>query len=248
MARLVSYRAYLQNGNYMELKPKQADPINAIRLLQNIPGRAKTLLDFLGRAIARENRFTFWRRHQLSRFITFVSLYAGDLNETYRSQRIDSMAMAMRNLMELSVWVRFCELSEENGKRFFDDGYRDLRDMLTALQKVYRHVNKQPEARIDGLLDDMKTKAPQFEVLDYDAAYLRVNEAAEKIGKQEMHSGFYKIASKFAHPTALLLTVQEDAVGGMTDSMVEIGAKLADRCLTELDTYIRTIYADLSIK
>jgi len=110
-------------------------------------------------------------------------------------------------------------------------------------------MNKEPEKKIEAMLSDMKTRAPGFNIDDYDAAYMRVNDAAGKIGTQEAHSVFYKIASKFAHPTALLLAMEGSSImrntqglgmRNMQDSIFEIGVKLADKCLTELEEIVKS--------
>jgi hypothetical protein len=83
-------------------------------------------------------------------------LYASDLNETFSAGRVDSLAQAMRNLMELNIWTQYCGLSEENAKRFFDDAARDVRDSFETVQKLYTHVNKEPEKKLDAKLSEMK--------------------------------------------------------------------------------------------
>jgi hypothetical protein len=165
----------------------------------------RTLSNFFAKASRKVARLPDWRVQQVSWFIKYVGLYARDINETYRTDRLDSLAQAMRNLMELSVWVEFCESSEGEAKRFYDDGLRDFREMIEVIQKIYTKANKVPQKRLEEILSSVKSTAPKFNITDVDAGYVRVNDAAAKIGKQDIHSAFYKIASKFAHPTALLL-------------------------------------------
>lgn len=56
-------------------------------------------------------------------------------------------------------------------------------------------------------------------------------------------ASFYTVASKFAHPTALLLHRKEDA-DGMLDSFYEIGAKSALTCLRHMEQSIQNDYPD----
>jgi hypothetical protein len=205
------------------------------------------LSNSLANAHRKAARLPDWRVHQISWFIKYVGLYAGDLNEAYRTNRLDSLAQAMRNLMELSVWVKFCESSEEEGKRFFDDGLRDFREMVEVLQKMYTKENKVPQKRLEEILSAVKSAAPKFNITDVDAGYLRVSDAVVKIGKKDIHSAFYKIASKFAHPTALLLLMQEP-FASMQDSIYEIGSKLADECLRALEKTVMNTYGDIEIR
>lgn len=230
------------------MEPKQPDPIAAARLLQGLPDRAKALDLSFQKACQKEHRFPDWREYQIHWFIRFVKRYSADLGETYRAKRTDALAQAMRNLMELRVWVKYCQLSEQDGKRFFNDGLRDMRDMVQALQNVYAKANKEPLQQIERMLVDMKAKAPGFDVDNFDAPYLKVSDAAAKVGQQDGHVALYKIASKFAHPTAFLLAMEGEGMPGtqgMRDSLFELGAKLADSCITELEKTIREIYGDL---
>ncbi len=228
------------------MEPRPPDPITAGNILRMVPERVVTLSNFFAKARRKAVRLPDWRVHQISSFIRYVGFYAGDLNETYRTDRLDSLAQAMRNLMELSVWVKFCESSEEEAKRFFDDGLRDFREVVEVLQKTYTKENKAPQERLDEILSAVKNVAPKFNISDVEASYIRVNDAAGKVGKQDMHSVFYKVASKFAHPTALLLLMREP-FAGMQDSIYEIGAKLADECLKALEKTVANTYGDIEV-
>jgi len=227
------------------MEPKAPDPVLGAKLLNDIPGRVEAAARHFRQGCARERRVPDWREFQIQWFIKYIGLYSTDLGQTYGDRRADSLAQAMRNLLELRVWVRYCALSDEDAKRFFDDGIRDLREIMETFQKVYTRANKEPQKRIDDILAEMKTKAPAFNVNDYESGYLRVNDAAAKIGEQQEHSAFYKIASKFAHPTAVLLAMQDPGARGMLDSLFEVGAKLADSALRDMEGIVQGIYPDL---
>jgi hypothetical protein len=121
------------------MQPRAPDPIAAAQNLEKIPVRVRAMSAAFKKTNEEAKRFPDWRQYQILTFIKYSGLYAADLNETYRIERIDSLAQAMRNLMELSIWTQFCGLSEANAKRFFDDAARDLKDMMGAPKPLYEH-------------------------------------------------------------------------------------------------------------
>jgi hypothetical protein len=228
------------------LKPQAPDAIGATKTLMGIPARADAMSVVFQKTNQANKKFPWWREFQILTFIKYTKLYANDLIETYRAGRIDSVAQAMRNLLELCIWTEFCGMSEANAKRFYDDAARDMRDMLEAVQSVYTSVNKEPEARLAGMIDGLKTDAPKFDIDDIEAEYMSVNNAAGVVGKQHPHAKFYKAASKFAHPTALLLCMN-DPPPALLDSLYETGAKATGTCLRNVETTVKTEYPDFSL-
>jgi hypothetical protein len=223
------------------MQPTPPDPITAALNLQRIPNRVKVLTQAFRRTNREAKRFPEWREYQILSFIKFAGIYAIDLNETYRAGRLDSLSQAMRNLLELSIWTQYCGVSTENAKHFFDDAARDIKEIMEVLQKVYTTVNKEPQKRIEDILIDMKSRAPQLNIENLDDSYTRVSDAAEAVGKRFAHSPFYKIASKFAHPTSLILNLK-DSQGNLKSSFYEIGSKLVTACLDEVEKTIRSEY------
>jgi len=61
---------------------------------------------------------------------------AMDLEPAYLRRRIPALAWAIRNLLELSIWIDYCNLSEQHAKRFSDDRLRDLRGLSKAVQQT----------------------------------------------------------------------------------------------------------------
>jgi len=226
----------------MELRAP--DPIAAAHNLERIPVRIRALSKAFVTANKEAKRFPDWREYQIQMFMRYTGLYAADISEGHRKGRLDSVAQAARNLMELSIWTQYCKASEENAKRFFDDTARDVREMMEVLQKLYTGVNKKPEKKIESILAAMENTAAKFKIEDYDEDYTRVSDAAKKVGKRDIHSRIYKVMSKFAHPTALVLNIH-DSLPDLIDSFYEAGATLANACLAETEKCIRMQYPDL---
>jgi polyhydroxyalkanoate synthesis regulator phasin len=204
----------------------------------------------MGRAFEKANQgsnlFPFWRQLQILNFVRRVGLYARDLDESYRSDRIDSLAQALRNLMELDIWVEFCELSEENAKQFFDDMARDTREVIETHQKLYTDVNKKAYEGADDLYRSLKENAATLIVTNVEGKYTQVSDVAKKIGRNLRHSALYKIASKYAHPTSLLLLMKEPPQR-IIDAFYGAGSQLAISCLASVERSILKKYPDFDV-
>jgi Family of unknown function (DUF5677) len=229
----------------MTVASKKADPIRAAHAVDEILSKTKPIGKAFWERNQKDKLFLEWRQHQIISLITFLALYTDDLRSGCATDRLHLIAQAMRNLMELRIWVEFCRRDEGDAKEFFDDAARDLRDVMEAIQKLYTHVNKQPEKKLEAWIADLRSKAPQFGVVDVNKRYIDVNDAAEKIGLKVEHSRIYKAASKFTHPTALLFAVRP-RFGQLEDSFFEMGAKLAKLILQEVEKSIKAKYPDFT--
>ena len=223
------------------MEPRSPDPISTAQNLQDIPARVLSMSAAFKKANEQARCFPAWREYQILAFIRYSGVYAEDLSEAYRRERVDLLAQAMRNLMELNIWTRFCAMSEANAKRFFDDATRDLKEMLEVAQIVYTNVNREANQTLDALLTDLRGSAARFNIEDFDGQYTRVNDAARIVGVQFGHAKLYKVASKLAHPTALLLRIIQPEQD-LRDSLYEGGAKLVDACLVKTENCIKTEY------
>ena len=87
------------------MEPQTPDPVTAANTLLKIPERVRTLSRFFARAHRKATPLPDWRVHQVSSFIKYVELYAADVNETYRTDRLDSLAQAIhRKSSPLQPW------------------------------------------------------------------------------------------------------------------------------------------------
>jgi hypothetical protein len=93
------------------------------------------------------------------------------------------------------------------------------------------------------MLTDLRNSAARFNIDDLEAQYTMVNNAAGIVGIQFGHGRLYKTASKFAHPTALLLSINRP-LKDLLDSFYEGGAKLVYICLGKTENCIKSEYPD----
>lgn len=228
----------------MKISPRLPDVVKAAATLRQVRRQVAAMsLAFKGRN-AKEKRFPPWREYQTLRFLTYIGLYASDLRPARENGRLDLAAQAMRNLTELCIWVEFCAVSEANAKRFHDDAARDIRELLESLQDIYTDSNKAPNPQLASLIDKLRAEAQtKLNISDVDAEHMLVNNAAGVLGKQLPHGKMFKAASKFAHPTSLLLMFPAP-LAGMIDSFYEIGASGASAALRHLEVMIRKEYPD----
>jgi hypothetical protein len=229
------------------IKPTQPNPIAAALKYETIRRRAIALGKSFTKAKQGDARFSAWREQQLRSFVEHTPLYAVDLQLAYENDRVGPVAQAMRNLMEIYIGTQYTRQSEKNAKRFYHDAARDVRDTMEVLQKFYTKQNNAPEQQLTTLLKNMKSDFAKFNVQDYEDNFTRVSDAAEEIGRGDVHGPLFKVASKFAHPTALLL-VMEKPVPGLIDSFYEGGVGLALMCLSEVENSIRDVYPDLVVE
>jgi Family of unknown function (DUF5677) len=230
------------------MHPQKPDPIAAAHKTQRIESALRVLPDAFRRANRESKHFPDWREYQILALLTGVGLYVADLGETYRARRLDSLAQAMRNLMELNIWTQYCGASEQNAKQFYDDAARDMKEILESLQKIYTEANKEPQDQLTRMMADFRTAAEtEFNVESFDGDYTRLNNAAGKVGKQSIHSSLYKIASKLAHPTSLLLGLNHSTKpdSGLFDSLYEFGAGLAVASISQVEKCIKNKYPEL---
>jgi len=231
----------------MRAHPKEPDPMGAARRLRvNFPERAMALSATLKKANRQKPTIPSWREGQVLNFIKVLTLFAGDLDERYRSRRVDSAASTVRNLIELHIWILYCNLSETNAQTFYEDTVRDVREMLDAVQALYTLVNGEPEERLAEMTDGLRAEAAAHGFRDYDDQYKKVYDAAREVGRIGEFRPLYKFYSKLTHPTALVLN-PNNALDRMLDSVYDSGEKVAFACLREIEAFVRKLYPAVAL-
>jgi len=190
--------------------------------------------------------FSSWQEIQILGFIRYVGLYASDLNKSYSSNRVDSLAQALRNLTELDVWVEFCGVSVENAKRFFDDMARDIREVIETHNKVHLHKHKTPYEGFDDLKNILTESSATLQITNLEGRFTQVSQAAKEIGRDLRYASMYKIASKYAHPTSLLLHGAREEQD-LIDRFYDAGAHKAYSCVITIQNTITNRYPNFEL-
>jgi hypothetical protein len=192
---------------------------------QFFPVRSDFLAGFLIEANKSERTMDVWRERQLFNFIKLLAQNAEDLVQGYRAQRISKVAWAARNILEIAVWVDYCNLSDAHAKIFRDDNARELLGRTKAVKTTEVH-NQGTE--------DVERAVRQGDITT-------VSEAAKELGRQPEFLALNKMYSKYARPTSIALNsvaaveadagfrsmFLRDAVGRAADTLTTIREAIA---------------------
>jgi hypothetical protein len=170
------------------MEPEKPDPAKTAEIVQKIMSGVLALSGALrdaSKASKQADRLPFERELQIQKFLAYTGIYTQDLREWHSRGRLDLLAQALRSLMELSVWIEFCNRSNENAREFVMEAYRDNRDLLKATLKLYEGKNSEMEARLKQEITQMDADAAKYGITDFERSYMRVNNAAKELGNRE---------------------------------------------------------------
>ncbi len=139
---------------------------------------------------------------------------------------LNQIAWLARNLLELLVWVKYCDSSEARAKEFWDDSIRDLyslvdpdgdndQEFLNALSKAVALIGTEKEPN----------------------AWKRVSKAASAV-KQTNYEKDSQTFSKFVHPTAMsvLIKLPSRSRINIQKMFADEGKAFASEALKELES------------
>src|ERR1700694_5581974 len=115
-----------------ETKLPDAVKRSLAHLHQLFPKRALGLIHALRLTNKQYKNFPDWREEQIAKLGLMIVETAMDLGRAYFEKRITTLAWATRNLLELSIWIDYCNLSDQHAKKFSDDSLRDLYGLSKA--------------------------------------------------------------------------------------------------------------------
>jgi hypothetical protein len=120
---------------------------------------------------------------------------------------ISLLSWRVRNLLELSVWANFCAKDRDSAWQFFKDLGRDANGVLNAFKKWGEATGQSPDWFQPGAeaCDEPSNRAAARGVDSIDGRFTDVKKAAAEIGIGDHFNLAYKILSKLAHPTAMLI-------------------------------------------
>jgi hypothetical protein len=221
--------------------------IGDLRMLY--PKRAETLMMEFAAANVEAKILPPWRQKQLESFITVLTLSAMDLERAHKEKRISTLAWVTRNLLELSIWVDYCNLSDANAKRFSDDAMQDLHGLAMAIQRSVEDEVGNKDKRLEQKLTDLEKLAQSKGVQRLNDGFKAVADAAKDLGRHSEYRGMNKLLSKFAHPTAWSIhTVASVAADEDFRRMfLRDGVTLAMNALIAIRTFIRRYYPQVAM-
>jgi hypothetical protein len=232
---------------------RAAIPAKARRLIRDLreffPHHAILLIAQLAIANADDRKLPKWRQEQLESFTTMLGLSAVDLQEGYLQKRITKLAWATRNLLELSVWIDYCNLSEANASKFRDDMMRDLYGLTTAVQRSIEIEAGTPEGLLQQKLSELAAFAQSKGIEALGDDFTRVSDAAQVLGRQPAFASANKLLSKFAHPTAWAVhaVAYVKADEGYRLMFLGYGVASAINSLIAIRSFVRQYYPQIAM-
>ena len=217
-------------------------------LHQLFPARALMLIEALRTRNKKYNRIPEWRGEQIAKLAIMVVQSAMDLEPAYLHRRISALAWATRNLLELSIWIDYCNLSDQHAKRFSDDSLRDLYGLSKAVQQTVEAESGSKSNDLDRALGDLSQFAQKWGIATLEDDFKRVSDAAKELGRFSTFQAANKLLSKFAHPTAWAVHVSDNPgrEAGYLTMILHDGVFLAMNAIITVRKVIRVHYPEIA--
>ncbi len=218
----------------------------AIRNLHKFfPKRAKMLMEALFDANASEAQLEHWREQQIAKFIEMLIMNARELERGFTDKQIATVAWAARNILEVSVWIDYCNVSDAHAIRFRDDAARDLLGFSKAIQAMHMDTHGNVNADLELALQKLADMAEDvLGISDLKEDYARVRNAAKELGREDEFVNLNKMFSKLAHPTALamntILNIEPDK--DLREMFLADGVSRATESLVNIREYMQAIF------
>jgi hypothetical protein len=217
-------------------------------LHQLFPERSVMLVSALRERNKKDKKLPEWRSEQIAKLAVMVIQSAMDLEPAYVSGRISALAWATRNLLELSIWIDYCNLSDQHAKRFSDDSLRDLYGLSKAVQQTYEVESGAKSNDLDRALGNLSQFALTWGIPTLEDDFKRVSDAAKELGRFPKFQAANKLLSKFAHPTAWSVHVADNPgpEAGYLTMILQDGVFLALNAIITTRKIIRTYYPEIA--
>jgi hypothetical protein len=124
------------------------------------------------------------------------------------------IAWRARNLLELSIWASYFASNRDNARRLYEDAGRDVKDLTETFLKWGKATGQSSDwlEPLQREKDDVTRRAAAEGIESLDGKYTQVARAAEECGLKEQYVVYYKLLSKFTHPTAMqILGISDEA-------------------------------------
>lgn len=210
------------------------------------PDKAKNLLSDIIFLNQYEEQMDDWRERQLRHFLEITIASVFDLKRAYEEQKISTLAWLARNFLELSVWIQYCNLTEENAKRFYDDAVRDMHGWAKAIHELTIFQDGKPDAKLAARLENLDKFAANRGIAPLTDDFKRVSDASKEVGNDALFSRSNKLYSKFAHPTAWVVATakSEEADKEVREMIFTDGAELAVVCWLVIYEEVARMFPD----
>jgi hypothetical protein len=193
------------------------------------PTLANAAVEKLKQANSLYPRMEDWRVTQLCHFIEIFTESIPDLKRAHIERKTSTLAWLARNLLELSVWVQYCNLSLDHAKRFHLDAVKDMYGWTMAIHDLYFYRHGETDPQSESKLSNLIEFAISRGVSELADDFTRVSIAAKEVESEIHFKNANKIFSKFAHPTAWVVASvdSQQANSELRDMLFLDGVNLA---------------------
>ena len=228
---------------------KMAADASDLEVLRNIPSSARAVISMI-KPLRKRGKLEEWRDRQLVGFLNTLIQTAAELAHAYTRKRLSNVAWLTRNLLELSIWVDFCNLSPEHARRFHEDLVRDSFGFARAFQQsgklerqdarnfvndigtqIYGQTYREPDELGEQAApedpkwtDELIEAAKSLGMEELSDRAVRPLDAAKELGRDDFFLAMNKVLSKFAHATTMI--VYSGAFSGKFSGVVDNGAEI----------------------
>lgn len=171
-----------------------------------------------------------------------VRSYTNELISAREGRPLSTVAWLARCLLELLIWTEFCVKSPQNATNFAIDAVRDCDDLTKRFATM--DLEGHPET-ISSLKDfgDIRTEL-EADLLpgELDKRYKDVRTAAQDIGKLSFFEVGFKVLSKYAHPTAMIIMIepiQSERSILIRDTIIGQGLEMAKETATIVKAFLK---------
>jgi hypothetical protein len=219
------------------------------RLRELFPRFAGVLLSQFAAANVKGKQLPEWRQKQIEAFIAMLGITAVGLERSYREKHIAALGWAGRNVLELSVWIDYCLLSENNARRFYEDSLRDLHGLSRAMARSIKVATGKEAPELATKIAELEKFARSTtSIEEFKDDFMQVAVAADELGRREEFVSATKVLHKFAHPTAWMVhtVLSVDVDEEYRALFLTEGAMLCINSLIAIRTFVRTIYTEVA--
>ena len=132
-----------------------------------------------------------YRDEVLKKLKTATEQELQELERARQDRPVRAIAWSARNLLELWIWVQYCQASEKKAKRFSDDAVRDTLDLtkidLTKI-KGLSTLSIDSLAKTDKMCRSIVRVLKEAGFEDVEDKYTTVFIAAESLKLKKYHS------------------------------------------------------------
>jgi len=135
----------------------------------------------------------------------FASIPYVELAAEHQKDFVQIWAFCARNLFEIHLWSRYVQIDANNLKKWCVEAQKDKDDIINFIKRLTDSCGFEAE---DRLLEQEKTHIQLLmkqHTIEMPKSYMHISDIAKELGKKDEYDIFFKIYSKFTHPTSFLI-------------------------------------------